>query len=211
MHRLLMTSEAYRMSSQFSDEGNLQRDPENKYHWRFRARRLEAEIVRDSILAVSGSLNREIGGPPVFPALQNEVLAQMSHGIWRKQADGPDVWRRSVYIYRKRGLPFPMLESFDLPDQNISCGARDVSTVPTQALMLLNDEFVIKQADLFAQTSQEAEPDDVGRQIELAYRLALGRAPDAHERELAHEYLQTHNLAGFTHVLLNLNEFVYLR
>ena len=60
------------------------------------------------------------------------------------------MWRRSVYIYRKRGLPFPMLESFDLPDQNISCGARAVSTVPTQALMLMNDEFVVKQAELFA-------------------------------------------------------------
>jgi hypothetical protein len=189
----------------------VQRDPENKYHWRFRARRLEAEIVRDSILAASGSLNREMGGPPVFPALQNEVLAQMSHGIWHKQADGPDVWRRSVYIYRKRGLPFPLLETFDLPDQNISCGARGVSTVPTQALMLLNDEFVIKQSELFAQRVREARPDDVGRQIELAYLLAVGRVPDAQEQELAREYVQARGLAGFTHVLLNLNEFVYLR
>ena len=87
------------------------------YLWRFRRERLDAEIVRDSILAASGRLNREIGGPPVFPALQDEVLAQMSHGIWRKQADGPAVWRRSVYIYRKRGLPFPMFETFDLPDR----------------------------------------------------------------------------------------------
>jgi hypothetical protein len=211
LHRLLMTSDAYQMSSQFNDEGNVQRDPENKYHWRFRARRLEAEIVRDSILAASGSLNREMGGPPVFPALQNEVLAQMSHGIWHKQADGPDVWRRSVYIYRKRGLPFPMLETFDLPDQNISCGARGVSTVPTQALMLLNDEFVIKQSELFAQRVREARSDDVGRQIELAYLLAVGRVPDAREQELAREYVQARGLAGFTHVLLNLNEFVYLR
>jgi hypothetical protein len=135
----------------------------------------------------------------------------MSHGIWRKQPDGPDVWRRSVYIYRKRGLPFPMLETFDLPDQNISCGARGVSTVPTQALMLLNDDFVIKQAERFAQRIIEAEPADVNRQIELAYLLALGRVPDARERELAREYLQARSLAGFAHVLLNLNEFVYLR
>ena len=104
-----------------------------------------------------------------------------------------------------------MLESFDLPDQNISCGARGVSTVPTQALMLLNDEFVIKQAELFAQRVQRGGARQVNSQIELAYSLALGRAPDTHERELAHEYLQTHSLAGFTHVLLNLNEFVYLR
>jgi hypothetical protein len=135
----------------------------------------------------------------------------MSHGIWRKQPDGPDVWRRSVYIYRKRGLPFPMLETFDLPDQNISCGARGVSTVPTQALMLLNDEFVIRQAELFAERVKEAEPNQVSSQIELAYLLALGRTPDARERELARNYIQGHSLAGFTHVLLNLNEFVYLR
>ncbi len=211
MHRLLMTSEAYQMSSQFTDESNVQRDPQNKYGWRFRSRRLEAEIVRDAILATSGGLNREVGGPPVFPALSGEVLQQMTHGIWNKQPDGPSTWRRSVYIYRKRGLPFPMLESFDLPDQNISCGARSVSTVPTQALMLLNDEFVVKQAELFAQRVQEAAPRDPQQQIELAYRIAVGRVPDVIEREAAQAYLQKHSLAGFTHVLLNLNEFVYLR
>ena len=77
--------------------------------------------------------------------------------------------------------------------------------------MLLNDEFGIKQAGLFAERVREAAPDDVGRQIEVAYQSALGRNPETHERELASEYLKTHNLAGFTHVLLNLNEFVYLR
>jgi hypothetical protein len=211
MHRLLMTSEAYRMSSQFNDDGNVQRDPENKFGWRFRARRLEGEIVRDSILAASGGLNREVGGPAVFPALQPEVMRQMTHGIWRTQPDGPVTWRRSVYIYRKRGLPFPLLESFDLPDQNISCGARVVSTVPTQALMLLNDEFVMKQADLFAQRVREAEPADSIRQIDFAYRIALGRPPRPDEVETASSYLKQHTLSGLTHVLLNLNEFVYLR
>lgn len=211
MHRLMMTSEAYRMSSQFTDAGNLQRDAANRYLWRFQARRLEGEIVRDSILATSGGLNRELGGPAVFPALQPEVLGQMTHGIWNKEADGPKVWRRSVYIYRKRSLPFPMLDSFDLPDQNISCGVRSVSTAPTQALMLLNDEFVLKHAAMFAQRVSEAEPADAEKQIDLAYRIAVSRPPTAQEREIAREYLKTHSLAGFAHVLLNLNEFVYLR
>jgi hypothetical protein len=211
MHRLLMTSEAYRMSSQFAEAGNLERDPENKYCWRFRARRLEAESIRDSILAVSGGLNREIGGPPIFPHLQAEVLEQMKHGTWRNEDEGPKVWRRSVYVYRKRGLPFPMLEAFDLPDQNFSCGARAVSTVPTQALMLLNDEFVAKQAELFARHVQESEPENAERQVELAYRMALSRAPSTAERDLALEYLRRNSLTGFAHVLLNLNEFVYLR
>jgi hypothetical protein len=211
MHRLLMTSEAYKMSSQWTDSANVERDPMNTYGWRFRSRRLEAEIVRDSVLAVSGGLNREFGGPAVFPQLQPEVLAQMKHGIWKQAEDGPLVWRRSVYIYRKRGLPFPMLESFDLPDQNISCGARPVSTAPTQALMLMNDEFVVKQSELFAKRVAESEPQDTRRQIELAYRLALGRAPNEEERKLAVEYMSKHGLNGFAHVLLNLNEFVYLR
>jgi hypothetical protein len=199
------------MASQFDDAGNLKRDPMNRYHWRFRARRVEAEILRDSILSVSGGLNRTFGGPAVFPVLQPEVLAQMKHGIWKQETDGPEVWRRSVYIYRKRGLPFPMLETFDLPDQNISCGARVVSTVPTQALMLMNNEFVLKQAGLFAQRVQEAEPSDSGRQIELAYRIAFSRPPDEQERRLASEYIDKHGFAGFTHVLLNTNEFAYLR
>jgi hypothetical protein len=211
MHRLLMTSEAYRMSSQFADAGDLERDPENRYCWRFRARRLEAESIRDSILAVSGGLNRDMGGQPVFPHLQGEVLEQMKHGIWRNEDEGPKVWRRSVYVYRKRGLPFPMLEAFDLPDQNFSCGARAVSTVPTQALMLLNDEFVAQQAELFARHVQESEPDNAAREVELAYRMALSRAPSSAERDLALEYLRRNSLTGFAHVLINLNEFVYLR
>jgi hypothetical protein len=199
------------MSSQWMDSGNVERDPMNVYGWRFRSRRLEAEIVRDAVLAVSGGLNRDFGGPAVFPRLQPEVLAQMKNGIWRQDEDGPAVWRRSVYIYRKRGLPFPMLESFDLPDQNISCGARPVSTAPTQALMLMNDEFVVKHSELFAKRVAEAEPLDTGRQVELAYKLALGRAPNDDERKLALDYMSRHGLSGFAHVLLNLNEFVYLR
>ncbi|HYO82194.1 MAG TPA: DUF1553 domain-containing protein, partial [Bryobacteraceae bacterium] len=207
MHRLIMTSEAYRMSSQFADQQNLARDGENRYLWRFRARRLEAEIVRDNILAVSGALNRVVSGPPVFPELQKDILSQMKHGIWRNQPDGPDVWRRSVYIYRKRGLPFPMLESFDLPDQNVSCGARAVSTVPTQALILMNDEFVLKQAELFAGRIREKGGDPV----ETAWMLALGRPPEPRERELVKGWLERGGVEALAHVVLNLNEFVYLR
>jgi hypothetical protein len=211
MHRLMMTSEAYCQSSQFTEPGNIERDSQNRYLWRFPMQRLDAETIRDSILAVSGALNREIGGPAVFPALQPEVLEQMKLGIWRNDKDGPTVWRRSVYIYRKRGLPFPMLAAFDLPDQNFSCGARAVSTVPTQALLLLNNEFVIRQAQLFAERIRESQPGDQNRQIDLAYRLAFGRSPDASERTVALEYLGKHSLDGLAHVLLNTNEFVYLR
>jgi hypothetical protein len=207
MHRLIMTSDAYRRASQFENPDNAAKDPNNVSLWRFRLQRLDAEIVRDAILAVSGGLNREMYGEPVFPKLQPEILASMDKGIWHKKEDGPEVWRRSVYVYRKRGLPFPMFEVFDLPDQNVSCGRRNVSTVPTQALTLMNNEFVLRQAGLFADRVREAAPGDPGRQAELAFEIALGRAPSDDERAA----LEGRPIEDVTHVLLNLNEFVYLR
>src|SRR4029077_1677853 len=96
MDRLIMTSEAYQMASAFEDAANREKDPENQYLWRYRTQRLDAEIVRDSILAASGSINLTIGGPPVFPPLPKELLTEANHGIWKSGDDGPDVWRRSV-------------------------------------------------------------------------------------------------------------------
>jgi hypothetical protein len=207
LHRLIMTSDAYRMSSQFAAEG----DPEDRYLSRFPIQRLDAETVRDAIMAASGALDLTAGGPPVFPHIQPEILASMQGGIWNKEEDGPRVWRRSVYVYRKRGLPLPMFEVFDLPDQNTSCGRRNVSTVPTQALTLFNDEFVLRQAKLFADRVKESAPGDQSRQIDLAYRIALARPPRADEAALARDFVSRRSLADLTHVLLNLNEFLYVR
>ncbi len=206
LHKLIMTSEAYQRSSADENPRNLAADPKNLLLWRYRAHRLEAETVRDQMLAVSGALNRELYGPAVFPPLAPEVLAQMKHGIWREQPEA-DTFRRSIYVYRKRGLPFPLFEVFDLPDQNLTCAARNVSTVPTQALTLMNNDFVLGQAKLFAARLKEQGGDPV----DAAYRLALGRAPRPDERRLAADYLRTGTLEGFAHVMLNLNEFVYLR
>jgi hypothetical protein len=211
MHRLIMTSEAYQMASEYDDADDAAKDPENRYLWRFRIQRLEAEIVRDSMMAASGALDLTMGGPPVFPHLPPEILASMTEGIWRGEEDGPRVWRRSVYVYRKRGLPFPLFEVFDLPDQNTSCGRRNVSTVPTQALALLNDEFVLRQAKLFADRVKETAGDDPAKQIDLAYRIALSRPPREEEARLGIDFLQRRSLADFTQVLLNLNEFLYMR
>jgi hypothetical protein len=211
MHRLLMTSEAYQMSSKYNDAADTEKDPENDYLWRFRIQRLDAEIVRDVMMSASGALDLKMGGPPIFPHLPEETLDSMKYGIWEREADGPKVWRRSVYVYRKRGLPFPMFEVFDLPDQNTSCGRRNVSTVPTQALTLLNDEFVLKQSKLFADRVAEAAPNDPAKQVDLAYRIALTRPPNEREMTAAMEFLKKRALADFTHVLLNLNEFLYVR
>jgi hypothetical protein len=211
IHRLIMTSEAYRMSSQHEDSTAAAQDPENRYLWRYPIQRLDAEIVRDAIMAVSGALDLKMGGPPVFPHIPGEILASMSGGIWKREEDGPQSWRRSVYVYRKRGLVFPMFEVFDLPDQNATCGRRNVSTVPTQALALMNDAFVVRQAKLFAERVKEAAPGDSARQIDLAYRIALSRPPREDEAQLAADFLRKRTLADFTNVLLNLNEFVYVR
>ncbi len=211
MHRLLMTSRAYRMSSQFYDSANLEKDGSNEYLWRFRAQRLEGEVVRDVILAAAGSLNREMFGPAIFPPLPREVLHSMKNGIWNTQADGPATWRRSVYIYRKRGLPFPLLEVFDLPDQNVACGSRNTSTVPTQALTLLHNEMVVAHARRFADRLEKLAPGNPAAQLELAYELALARPPSDNERRLGLEFLREQSVGDLAHVILNLNEFIYLR
>jgi hypothetical protein len=103
-----------------------------------------------------------------------------------------------------------LFEIFDLPDQNVSCGRRNVSTVPTQALTLLNNPFVLDQAARLAARVKEASVDS-DRQIELAYLFSLSRLPDSTERTLAREYLKAGSLDGLAHVLLNTSEFLYLR
>ncbi len=211
LHRLILTSQAYQMASSWADADNVAKDADNTYLWRFRQQRLEAEILRDSVLAVAGSLHSLMEGPAVFPPLPEESLKSMKNGIWKTQADGPDTWRRSIYVYRKRGLPFPFFEVFDLPDQTLTCGRRNVSTVATQALTLLNNEFVLNQAKLFAGRIRKLAPGDANEQLQIAYELALSRPPNAEERRVGREFLEKNTLEDLAHVLLNLNEFVYLR
>ena len=212
MHRLMMTSAAYQMASSFENAEDGRIDSENRYLWRFRIQRLDAEIVRDSVLAASGGINLAEGGPSVFPHLSAEFLKGDDQGIWDNQEDGPNVWRRSVYVYRKRDLVFPMFQVFDLPDQSFCAAApRNVTTVPTQALTLLNNDFVLRQAKLFADRVKEAAPDDPAKQIDVAYRIALARSPTAKELAVAADLVKNHSLADLTDVLLNLSEFLYIR
>jgi hypothetical protein len=104
-----------------------------------------------------------------------------------------------------------MLEVFDMPDPNITAGPRTISTVPTQSLTLLNDEFVRRQAKLFAGRVEEGAPNDVAKQIDLAYRIALARPPDDKELRIGMDLVKKQGLVDFTQVVLNLNEFLYLR
>jgi len=211
MHKLIMTSEAYQMASEFESAANQQKDPANKTLWKFHINRIEGEIIRDSIMSVAGTLDQTMGGPPIFPFVPQELLDSIERGIWRNTPDGPKVWRRSVYIYAKRSLPFPMVHVFDEADMNVSFGARNVSTVPTQALTLLNNPFVLNQAKLFAERLQKEAGPDVAKQVTMAYQLALTRPPTEKEMAAATNVVRSGSLTDFTHVMFNLSEFLYTR
>ena len=212
LHRLLMTSEAYQMASANDDPAALTTDPENQYLWRYRPQRLEAEVLRDAIMTVSGGIDLTTGGKPIFPYVPDEILkTSEGKGHWDNQPDGPEVWRRSVYVFRRRSLGFPFFDTFDLPDQNQTAAARNVSTVPTQALTLMNNGFVLNQAELFADRIERQAPGDIERQIDLAYRIALTRSPTDAETAVAKSLVGEQSLVDLTHVILNLNEFLYLR
>ena len=212
MHRLLMTSEAYQMASAHESEASREADPDNELLWRYRLQRLEAEVIRDAIMTVSGGIDLTVGGPPIFPYVPPEILeTSQGKGYWDNQPDGPEVWRRSVYVYRRRSLGFPFFDTFDLPDQNLTSAVRNVSTVAPQALTLMNNEFVLRQARLFADRLEAAAPNDLEQQVELAYRIALTRSPTAEEARIAMALATEQSLVDLTHVMLNLNEFLYLR
>jgi hypothetical protein len=210
INKLMMMSDAYQMASAFTDATDSTNDPENLCVWRFRPQRLEAEIVRDSMLAAGGNINLEIGGEPIFPYIPKDILAGQYRGKWVNTPEGPTAWRRGVYVYRRRSLPYPMFDTFDHPDMNVTAGARHVSTVPTQALTLLNNPFVLSQAKFLAErVSQQAG--DPRAQVELAYRIALARPATDTEIAIGMDLIRKQSLASFTHVVLNLDEFLYMR
>ena len=212
LHRLIMSSEAYVMASSWDNEQNAAADPENHLLWRYRPQRLEAEAIRDVMMATSGGIDLNIGGKPVFPYIPQEILdTAQAYGRWDNQVDGPEVWRRSLYVYRRRTLTFPFFETFDLPDQNITAAYRNTSTVAPQALTLMNNEFVLGQARLFARRVEEQAPYDVDRQVDLVYRTALARAPAPEEADLARQLVADGSLEDLTHVVFNLSEFLYRR
>jgi len=210
INKLMMMSEAYQMASAFDDAGNIASDPENKYLWRFRPQRLDAEIVRDNLLAVGGNINLEVGGEPIFPFIPKDILAGQYRGKWVNTPDGPAAWRRGVYVYQRRSLPYPMFDTFDHPDMNVTAGARHISTVPTQALTLLNNPFVLAEAGKFA-ARVERQTRDLPSQVDLAYRLALARPATPAEIAIGTDLIKRESLEAFTHVVMNLDEFLYMR
>ena len=166
--------------------------------------------MRDGMLAAGGNINLAVGGEPIFPFIPKDILAGQYRGKWVNTPEGPAAWRRGVYVYQRRSLPYPMFDAFDHPDMNVTAGARHVSTVPTQALTLLNNPFVVSQATFLAdRVSREAS--DPPSQVRLAYRIALARPPTDAEIAIGTDLIVNRSLASFTHVVLNLNEFLYMR
>jgi hypothetical protein len=220
MHRLIMNSSTYRMSSQM-DPVALAKDPTNDLFWRFDMRRLTAEEVRDSIHAVNGRLNGKMYGPGIYPEISKEVLAGQSRpGSGWGKSSAEEQARRSIYIHVKRSLLTPLLEAFDLPDPDSSCEARFVTTQPSQALALLNGEFLNRQAAAFAERLRREAGEEPASQVRRALELALCREPDpaSVERGLRLiETLQTDEgvsadkaLEYYCLMVFNLNEFMYL-
>ncbi len=206
MHRLMLTSSVYRQTSA-ADSGAAATDPENRLYSRMRRVRLEGEVVRDSLLAISGELNLTIEGPGVFPPIPREIFAGAKG--WTTNSDPREHSRRSLYIFARRNLRFPFLEVFDAPDNNLSCPTRERSTTAPQSLTLLNAEEVLRAARLTA-SRLESETDSRDAQITLAYRHITGRPPADAEHRLSREFLAHSPLSELCRALFNLNAFVYV-
>jgi hypothetical protein len=220
LHRLIMSSSAYRMSSA-GDERALALDPTNELFWRFDLRRLNAEEIRDATLVVSGRLNRTVYGPSIYPALSREVLATQSQpGNGWGQSTPEERSRRSVYIYVKRSLLTPLLVAFDFPDVDSSCEARFVTTQPGQSLATLHGDFMHEQAAVLAGRVTAEAGTQPREQVAHAIQLALGRAATEEEigdgLELLQRLTNQHGkkadeaLKYWCLTVLNMNEFVYL-
>src|SRR5262249_21702233 len=182
MHRLIVTSSAYRMSSR-PDPAALRRDPENDLFWRFDLRPLTAEEGRDPGPPARGNLNAAtMYGPSVYPRIEREVLAGQSRpGSGWGRSSPQEQARRSVYVHVKRSLSVPQLAVFDAADVDSSCPVRFTTTQPTQALGMLNGEFLNTQARLFTTDLLQKAADDPKEQARLARRRVTPREPSARE------------------------------
>ncbi len=226
IHKLILTSRTWRQSSLHPKAAEYaERDSSNKLWWRANRRRLDAESLRDSMLAASGEIDLRVGGEGFKPSISSEALEGFSRkdAVW-SASPAEEQRRRSLYIYVSRSLMPPMMTTFDQCDTTLPCGQRDVTTVPTQALAMINNEFVHARSEsLAARVSKSAATQD--ERIAFAWEFALGRKPTDDERRLASQHLKSQidnfkstdsalsehrALESLCHVLLNSNEFLYV-
>ncbi len=216
LHRFIMTSAAYQRASAFDDAESRTKEPDNKYLWRGNRRRLEGEAIWDALHAVAGTLNRAMGGRPVVPPLAEEELASMrERWHWPVSADPAEHTRRGLYVLARRNFRFPLFEAFDAPVNAVSCPRRETTTVAPQALWLLNNSMVQRQAKAFAARLVREAGKEPAAQVDRAWRLALGRAPTRSEQERALALLRELPAEGqalerLCLMVFNLNEFVHV-
>ena len=195
VHRLLVLSNTYQQAARPSDHGlAAQVDPDNRLLGHMNRQRLEAETLRDSVLAVAGTLNEEHGGRMVRVPLEPEVYELIftegePDGLWHVTPDVRQHSRRSIYLFAKRNVRLPLFEAFDQPDTLNSCPIRAVSTFAPQALILMNGRFAQDEAEAFATRLLRECGTDVTAQVDRAYRLALGRPPKEVEMQMARDFL----------------------
>ncbi len=224
LHRMMVLSSTYQMAATAQTAG-LKADPENDLMWRFDPRRLDGEELRDSVLTVCGNLNLKAGGPSIYPEIPREVLAGQSRpGYGWPVSEKDEQNRRSIYVHIKRSLTVPILAAYDGPDLDTSCPVRFATTQPTQALTMLNSQWMNEQAGLWADQLQKASGDGEASRakcVRLALVNALQREPTQTEitrgtnliarlRKQNGALSERDGLRMFCLVALNLNEFVYL-
>ena len=218
LHRVILLSQVYQRSSDPNPDG-LRIDPENRLHWRFSLRRLEAEEIRDGLLAVAGTLDRTVGGDTCKLGNRSYIFDHTS-----KDATGYDIPRRSIYLPVIRNHVYDLFQQFDFPEPSVVSGDRASTTVSPQALLLLNSDLVLSSSEkLAARLLAEPDRDEEGR-IDRAYQLAFGRSPTASETSAALDFLagfgpppadgakpQQRAWEALAQVLLTSNEFLYVR
>ncbi|MBV8881835.1 MAG: PSD1 domain-containing protein [Planctomycetaceae bacterium] len=213
LHRLILLSGTYRQAYATPEAAKgLAKDPDNRWLWRHDRRRLSAEELRDSMLAVSGKLNPAMGGPSVFVPVDPELVSSLyKPAQWAVTHDPEQQQRRSIYLVAKRNLRLPSMEVFDQPTLSSSCGRRECSTHAPQALELLNGSLSNPLAAAFAERLLREAGADPAAQVDLAFRLAAGRPPSTDEKRLATAFLAGRPLKEFALALFNLNAFLYVR
>ena len=217
LHKSILMSATYQQSSENRIDAEKV-DPDNKLLWKFTRRRLEGESIRDSMLAASGLLNTKMGGPGVFPPLPDGSLPK-GYQLWKNSPDSDDNLRRSIYIFVRRNLRYPMFQSFDMPDTHESCARRQTTVTPDQALELMNGKLISEWAKSLARRVDNDSGIDTRTKAERALRLAYTRTPKPDEIARAAEFLvKQESIAGspegaledLCHTLLGSNEFLYI-
>lgn len=205
LHRLIVLSGTYRQSEQITSPGQA-RDAGVNFLWRYPSRRLEAEAIRDSILAVSGLLNLKTGGPG-FDLFESRGGLSGFPPVTRFEGDG---LRRMIYAHKIRMEPGAVFGAFDCPDAGQSTARRGQSTTPIQALNLFNSHFVLDAAEAFAGRLREEAGSDPAAQVKRAYLLAYGRPPEREEARDAREVVAAHGLTTLCRAIFNSNEFLFI-